>query len=165
MRPAAGFFGKLPATGDFVARGLPPGLRAPLDRWLTACLGGIAPEDWPEDGLRARLTLGGHRVILALVPSGDRLGRLYPLAGVAPGDGVGRGAADAWIDAVLYDLADAADGAIGPEELADRLADADPPAPGAEAGDALPPGDTVWRTDAPPAPATPEGIAALLSSG
>ena len=159
MDPAAGFFGKMPATGDFVARGLAPGLRGPLDRWLTACLGGIAPEDWPEDGLRARLDLG-QVVILALVPSGDRLGRLYPLAGVAPGAGVARAEADAWVDAVLYDLADAADGLIGPDELARRLAAAPPPASGTDEA-----ADIVWRTGAPPVPATPEGVALLISSG
>lgn len=155
-----GFFGKLPATGDFVSRGLPPGMRAALDRWLTACLAGIAPEDWPEDGLRAKLSLAGEEVILALVPSGDRLGRLYPLAGVAPGAGVGRAEADAWVTAVLYDLADAADGLIGADDLAARLAAAPLPSPGP--GE---PGDVVWRTGHPPAPPTPEGVARLLSSG
>lgn len=160
MKTAAGFFGKLPATGDFVSRGLPPALRAALDRWLTAGLAGIAPEDWPEDGLRAKLALAGEEVIIALVPSGDRLGRLYPLAGVAPGAGVGRPEADAWVDVVLYDLADAADGLIGADDLAARLAAAPPPLPGP-----CDTGEVVWRTGQPPAPPTPEGIARLLSSG
>ncbi len=159
MTPAAGFFGKMPATGDFVARGLAPGLRSPLDRWLTACLGGVAPERWPEDGLRAKLDLG-QVVILALVPSGDRLGRLYPLAGVAPGAGVARPAADAWVEAVLYDLADAAEGLIGPEDLARRLEAAPRPSPGDDATAGI-----AWRTGAAPVPATPEGVARLLSSG
>ncbi len=35
---ATGFFGKLPARGDFVARGLPPGARPVVDRWLTRML-------------------------------------------------------------------------------------------------------------------------------
>jgi type VI secretion system protein ImpM len=159
MDGAAGFFGKMPATGDFVARALAPGLRGPLDRWLTACLCGVAPEDWPENGLRAKLDLG-QVVILALVPSGDRLGRLYPLAGVAPGAGVARPDADAWVDAVLYDLADAAEGLIGPDDLASRLASVPLPAPGADSA-----ADIVWRTGATAVPATPEGVARLLSSG
>jgi type VI secretion system protein ImpM len=160
MDASAGFFGKMPATGDFVARRLPSGMRGPLDRWLTACLGGIAPEDWPEDGLRAKLTLAGEDVILALVPSGDRLGRLYPLAAVAPGAEVGRADADAWVEAVLYDLADAAEGLIGPDELADRLSAVPPPVSGANE-----PATGIWRTGVDPAPATPEGVARLLSSG
>lgn len=160
MRLSPGFFGKLPATGDFVSRGLRPGMRTALDRWLTACLGGIAPEQWPEDGLRAKLSLAGEEVILALVPSGDRLGRVYPLAAVAPVAGVGRAEADAWVDAVLYDLADAAEGLIGADDLAARLAAVHYPSPG-QAG----PAEAVWRTGRPPAPATPEGVARLLSSG
>jgi hypothetical protein len=70
-------------------------------------------------------------VILALVPSGDRLGRLYPLAGSHRGR-AWRADADAWVEAVLYDLADAAEGLIGPDDLARRLAAVPPPAPGAD---------------------------------
>ena len=160
MNRWTGFFGKMPATGDFVARGLPPGLRAPLDRWLTEGLATTAPEDWPPDGLRALVTLGNLAVAMAAVPSEDRLGRLYPLVAVTPGDNVTREAANAWCDAVIYGLADAADGLIGPDELARRLYDAGAPETGAS-----PPGDIVWRTGRAPAPATPSGIRSLLSSG
>lgn len=160
MADWTGFFGKMPATGDFIGRGLPPGLRQPLDRWLTACLAEIAPEDWPPDGIRARLTLGGMTVLVSAVPSEDRLGRLFPLVALRPGADIPQDAADVWCTVVLYDLADAADGLIGPEDLAARLDAAPPP----EAGDAETT-DIVWRCGGPPAPATPEGARTLVSSG
>ena len=154
-----GFFGKMPVTGDFVCRGLPPGLRQPMDRWLTACLAEIAPEHWPPDGIRARLTLGGMTVLFSAVPSEDRLGRLFPLVAVRPGENVPQSAADAWCTAVLYDLADAADGLIGPEDLAARIDAAPVPEAGADETT-----DIVWRSGAAPAPATPAGARTLLSS-
>ncbi len=155
-----GFFGKMPATGDFVSRGLPPAVRPALDRWLSGHLASVAPEDWPEEGLRARLTLAGLPAVLALVPSGDRLGRLYPLAGLADGTGVTREGAERWAEAVIYDLADAAEGLIVPEELAARLAAAPPPATGAEEA-----ADGVWRVGRPAVGTCPSDIAAILSSG
>lgn len=160
MRRWTGFFGKMPAAGDFVARSLPPGVRPALDRWLSAHLALIAPEDWPEEGLRARLTLAGQPAVLALVPSGDRLGRVYPLAGLADGTDVTRAGADIWADEVVWDLADAADGLIGPDDLAARLATTPPPARGEEP---LP--DGVWRSGCPAGGTSPAEISALLSSG
>ena len=73
------------------------------------------------------------------MPSGDRLGRLYPLAGLADGTGVTPEGADGWAEAVIYGLADAAEGLIGPEDLAARLAAAPPPATGATEAP-----DSVW---------------------
>ena len=160
MTDWTGFFGKMPATGDFIGRGLPPGLRQPLDHWLTSCLAGIAPEDWPADWIRPRLTLGNTTVLVSAVLSEDRLGRLYPLVAVRPGDGISHDAADAWCSAVLYDLADAADGLIGPEELVARLAAAPEPPRGPSAA-----GGIVWRSGGPSAPATRAGALDLLSSG
>jgi type VI secretion system protein ImpM len=155
-----GFFGKMPATGDFVSRGLPPAVRPALDRWLSAYLAGVQPEDWPEEGLRARLTLAFQPAVLALVPSGDRLGRIYPLAGLADGTDVTRAGADAWSEAVIYDLADASEGLIGPGELMVRLAAAPPPGTGTEALS-----DGVWRAGGAPTGTSPGELAALLSSG
>ncbi len=160
MEAWTGFFGKMPATGDFIGRGLPAGLRQPLDHWLTACLAGIAPQDWPPDGIRARMALGGRTVLVSAVPSEDRLGRLFPLVALRPGADVPREAADRWCTAVLYDLADAADGLIGPDELGARLAAAPAPETGADEAS-----DIVWRSGGPVAPATREGVAALISSG
>ncbi|ETX30228.1 type VI secretion system-associated protein TagF, partial [Roseivivax isoporae] len=79
-----GFFGKLPAAGDFVARGLPPGARAPLDRWLTQMLGEAAarPAAWPGAGLLAVMRAGQGTLLVAALPSRDAAGRAFPLAAV-----------------------------------------------------------------------------------
>ena len=87
---AAGFFGKFPSHGDFVARRLPAGFLQPWDAWLQAgladsldrlgdawlptylnspiwrfalCVGVCGPQAW-----------GG-----VLMPSVDRVGRYFPL--------------------------------------------------------------------------------------
>ena len=70
-RPVAGFFGKLPATGDFVCRGLPDAFRKPWDSWLTRY---IAPlqrggHSFPQGGLRFRLPSGGHLAAGVILPS------------------------------------------------------------------------------------------------
>lgn len=81
-----GFFGKLPAHGDFVARGLPVGARQVLDRWLTQVLRlcGPAPEDWPPGGLRALIAHAGAPMALLILPSRDAAGREFPLPRSAP---------------------------------------------------------------------------------
>ena len=73
-----GVFGKHPQAGDFVARGLPAGLRRPLDLWVTR---NLARRDtgWPEGGLRGVLDLSGTPVLLLALPSRDRTGRRFPL--------------------------------------------------------------------------------------
>ena len=81
-RPIAGFFGKLPGTGDFVERGLPPAFRRNWDGWLTRH---IAPRHragavWPEGGLRFRLISGGYTAAGLILPSQDSAGRAFPLS-------------------------------------------------------------------------------------
>lgn len=77
-----GFFGKLPATGDFVARGLPQGLRPFLDQWLTRNFAHRTrtPDDWPTDGCRAIVKWEKNWLILLILPSRDKAGREFPLA-------------------------------------------------------------------------------------
>jgi hypothetical protein len=58
MTPAAGFFGKMPATGDFVARRLAAGLRGPLDRWLTPASAASRPRTGPRTGCAPGSTSG-----------------------------------------------------------------------------------------------------------
>lgn len=81
-----GFFGKLPAAGDFVARGLPQGVRPVLDRWLTRHLvfASEYPEDWPEAGIYALITGPAGPLSVALIASHDASGRRFPLAACAP---------------------------------------------------------------------------------
>lgn len=81
-RPVAGFFGKLPATGDFVWRGLPDTFRKPWDAWLTRHVAPLQRKGttFPQGGLRFRLPSGGHLAAGVIVPSEDSAGRLFPLS-------------------------------------------------------------------------------------
>ena len=103
-RPVAGLFGKLPATGDFVWRGLPDGFRKPWDAWLTRH---IAPlqrggATFPPAGLRFRLPSGGRLAAGMILPSQDSAGRQFPLSLllIAQGD-LTPVQIDPWCDAAL----------------------------------------------------------------
>ena len=99
---AAGLFGKLPARGDFVARGIDRALLRPLEDWLMPVVEGargVLGEGWASawraapawrfwigpgalagdwtHGLRSH---GGGAITGVLLPSADRQGRLFPLA-------------------------------------------------------------------------------------
>lgn len=94
-----GFAGKLPARGDFVARGLPRSFLEAWDGWLGVVMPG-SREILGEAGWRAawmeapiwRFALPGGQAgpdaaAGVLLPSTDRAGRLWPLtlAAVLPG--------------------------------------------------------------------------------
>ena len=87
---AAGFFGKLPALGDFITRRLPGQFVQPWDRWLTQ---GLAEsrnrlgDTWLDSylvsplwrfvlapGIAGRMAWAG-----VMMPSVDRVGRYFPL--------------------------------------------------------------------------------------
>lgn len=100
---AYGFFGKLPAHGDFIRRGLPQGFVDPWDRWMQERMlaaRSAAGETWDGLYLHApiwRFTLsagvcGAAPALGVLMASVDRVGRQFPLtlAAQAPG---GQGAA------------------------------------------------------------------------
>lgn len=81
-----GFYGKIPATGDFVCRRLPLDFVQPWDRWMAQYLAPlIGTEIWPDE-LALRFLSGSAGfgpaagVILA---SADRVGRRFPLSLVA----------------------------------------------------------------------------------
>ena len=93
---APGFFGKLPAHGDFVGRRLPATLIDPLDAWLQRALlesrhalGDAWLPAWLESPIwRFVLTQGvcGARSWSGvMMPSADRVGRCFPLVLAAPG--------------------------------------------------------------------------------
>lgn len=98
MPPAVlpGWYGKLPALGDFAGRRLPPLFVEPWDRWLAAGLGWWRQSDeaWLDIYLAApvwRFALGagvpfelspGYAGVL--MPSVDRVGRYFPLTVVRP---------------------------------------------------------------------------------
>lgn len=103
-RPVAGFFGKLPTTGDFVWRGLPDAFRRNWDAWITRHIatlqrGGHA---FPSGGIRFRLPSGGRLAAGVIQPSEDSAGRLFPISLllIAPGD-LSPAQIDEWCDAVL----------------------------------------------------------------
>ncbi len=98
---APGWYGKLPALGDFASRRLDPGWIECWDDWLAAELGRLKadrPEQWLDDYLASpawRFALmpgampgatAGDDVfrVGVLVPSVDRVGRYFPLAVASP---------------------------------------------------------------------------------
>ena len=107
MSGVPGWYGKLPALGDFASRRLAPEWIAPWDRWLATGLHQLreaAPEAWLENYLASpawRFALlpgamperaGDGLRVGVLVPSVDRVGRYFPLVVVSeplprPGDG------------------------------------------------------------------------------
>lgn len=86
---SVGFFGKLPARGDFVRSGLPRSFTDPWDAWLQRGLAytQAAAPGWVAAWLEApvwrfRLAPGlcGQDAVLGLwLPSVDRAGRYFPL--------------------------------------------------------------------------------------
>ena len=86
----AGFFGKLPARGDFVRDGLPGSFVGPWDDWLRLALAGSRDhlgKDWLAAWMEApvwRFALaaglcGDAAAIGVMLPSADRAGRYFPL--------------------------------------------------------------------------------------
>lgn len=122
-----GFAGKLPARGDFVARGLPRGFLDAWDEWLgrvipgsRAILGAAWLPAWLEAPIWRFALPGGQAgpdaVAGVLLPSVDRAGRHWPLtlAAVLPGQVAAPMPDPAWFAALE---------AIGLEAV---LADTDP---------------------------------------
>jgi type VI secretion system protein ImpM len=138
MRQAAGFYGKLPALGDFVQRGLPPAFIERWDRWLQDSLRAVhqALGDACHDHF---VHAPAWRFVLApgvltadawtgvLLPSCDRVGRDFPLTVALPFAGAldplaTLDRADGWF-AALERLAREAQGAsLALDEFEARLA-------------------------------------------
>lgn len=150
QRPVAGFFGKLPTTGDFVWRGLPDAFRKHWDFWLTRH---VAPlqhhgRQFPPQGLRFRLTSGNRLAAGVIVPSRDSADRRFPLSLLVIADGdLALPVIEAWCDAAL---------ALQPETLSpDDLWHALDALP-APASDTLTAGPMqLWTKGAPPQTADP----------
>lgn len=137
-----GLFGKLPSTGDFVVRGLPPPFHAFWDRFCTLHLAPMqrAGAPWPEGGLRFRLASGGRAAMAVVVPSRDSVGRAYPLAVFGFCDALP--AAGASLDLWLDEAARAAETVRDADLLWQALEVIAPPS-GPDAPDM--PGIIVWR--------------------
>lgn len=141
-----GFFGKLPARGDFVRAGLPEDFVAPLDIWCRECLTAsraVLGEGWEEAWMIAPIwqfllppgACGPHAVLGVWMPSIDRARRHYPFMLCALAESVHELAAGAAWAAAAEDsgLACVVDDAP-PDQLSAQLAapaaDAPPLTPG-----------------------------------
>ena len=117
-----GWYGKLPALGDFASRRLPPDWIEPWDHWLASGLHQLreaAPEAWLDNYLASpawRFALlpgalparaGDGLRVGVLVPSVDRVGRYFPLVVVSeplprPSDGAQVAALWHWAGQLEY---------------------------------------------------------------
>jgi type VI secretion system protein ImpM len=106
-----GFYGKLPARGDFVQAGLSRDFTDPWHEWVQTVIAGsrtMMGEDWLPAFLEApvwRFALagglcGGRCVLGLMLPSVDRVGRYFPLtiAALATHDLSDQGLASSWLD-------------------------------------------------------------------
>lgn len=98
-------FGKLPGHGDFIARGVPGGLRERLDTWLSAWLAaGQADLGEGFTGVyegAAPWLFESHAATAVLLPSMDAVGRHFPLLAVCGPEVVTQDVYDAMIDALV----------------------------------------------------------------
>jgi type VI secretion system protein ImpM len=105
-----GFYGKLPARGDFVRNGLPREFTDPWDDWLQAAIAGsrtLMGEAWLPAYLEApvwRFCLppgmcGASAALGLMLPSVDRAGRYFPLTFAALSPHASAAATgEAWLD-------------------------------------------------------------------
>jgi type VI secretion system protein ImpM len=129
----AGFYGKLPARGDFVRGALPRGFTDRWDAWLAPAIAGSRAamgEDWLPAFLEAPVWrfavsagLCGDRAALGLMlPSVDRAGRYFPLTFAALyGDGSAPADDPAWLDGCEAAGRAALEQDAGPDQLAAML--------------------------------------------
>ena len=156
-----GFFGKIPATGDFVVRRLDRNFVRFWDRLAARHLVKLIEADlWPSQlGLRFILHVGRHAPMVGVtVPSWDRVGRHFPLAAAsscpeAGPDVIARTAA--WFSGVEKILIAAREERMDADRLADKLAGLPfPPLPPSKAG--ILKGLLLWVDGMPPVAADPE---------
>lgn len=134
----AGFFGKLPTTGDFVSRNLPSDFIRAWDPWVSRHLvplinAAIWPDGTPLFFLAGPDFLGPMTGVIA--PSRDKGGRRYPLtiaARPAAADIMLLVDAHGWFEDVLDAALVAVRGDVEPDRLGEHLQLLDLPEPGAE---------------------------------
>lgn len=143
-----GFFGKLPARGDFLARRVPPGVAAAWDEWLgrlTLAVRDAAGEAWPEAWLTAPLWHFALGARLAppvgaagvLVASTDRVGRMFPFTLIGAASGV---PGEAWSVTLEAEILAALDDGFDPDTLDAALLALGPP----DAESPIEPGSSLW---------------------
>lgn len=82
-----GFFGKMPATGDFVSRGLAGEFVRAWDPWISTHLVPMQTAGVWAGGTSLRFLLGPAAMgpmAGVILPSADRIGRRFPLTLAAP---------------------------------------------------------------------------------
>jgi len=133
-----GFYGKMPATGDFVTRRLPGDFVRIWDRWLAQHLVPLfGSEFWPSATalrfLAGPASFGASAGII--VQSADRVGRQFPLTVVAQlaEAPVRLADAEAWFTSIEEAAFAAQHGKLTPDELNAALAAL--PVPPFEPGD------------------------------
>ncbi|WP_287309819.1 type VI secretion system-associated protein TagF [Mesorhizobium sp.] len=156
-----GFYGKMPATGDFVTRRLPGDFVRIWDRWLARHIVPlIGSETWPRT--TALRFLAGPAAFGAsagiILQSADRVGRQFPLSIVAQlADApVQLARADAWFARIEEAAFAAQRGELTPDDLDSALATL--PVPPVEPGEEVISDMVMWtaRSDIfdvdPPSP-------------
>ncbi len=168
----AGFFGKLPARGDFVRAGLPSSFVTPWDEWMARMLAASQRRlggTWIEAWLQAPVwcfafepgVCGPDCAIGLWMPSVDRVGRNYPLVLAAVVGGttaarlVGRGGG--FLDEAEAAGLAALEDDLDPDRLAERVGRALQAAPGGVAAA----GGLVGRAGSGPSGAGQGGGAGL----
>jgi type VI secretion system protein ImpM len=162
MRMIAGFYGKLPARGDFVRVGLPRDFIDPWDEWLTEVITAsrtTMSDNWLPAFLESpvwRFILpaglcGGRAVLGLMLPSVDRAGRYFPLtfaalfAGRPPApESPG---ATAWLDRCEAAGRAALDEDAEPDRLSKMIGEHEPMP---DLGDPPPTAQSRWWTDGSP---------------
>ncbi|TPN85018.1 type VI secretion system-associated protein TagF [Mesorhizobium sp. CU2] len=122
-----GFYGKMPATGDFVTRRLPADFVRGWDRWLAQ---NIVPlfglDTWPQNtALRFLAGSGSFGASVGIVlQSADRVGRQFPLSVVArlSEAPMKLAYAERWFDGIETAALAAQRGELTPDELDTALA-------------------------------------------
>ncbi|MEO6340242.1 MAG: type VI secretion system-associated protein TagF [Caulobacteraceae bacterium] len=136
-----GLYGKLPAVGDFVRRGLEPAVAAKLQDWLQQGLAGLAGGDAQTRDetidtapswrfVASAGVLGEAAMAGMLAPSRDRVGRRYPLiALVELTDSAAEAAAacSVWFDGLDRIVESAVTQGAGADEVFDALKALGPP--------------------------------------
>ncbi len=153
----AGFYGKLPARGDFVRAGLPRDFTDPWDEWLQSVMAGsrsLAGDDaWLPAFLEApvwRFVLpprmcGPQAALGLMLPSVDRAGRYFPLtfAALSPRT-TSKECAEAWLDLCEAAGREALEQDTPPQQLAGALGMPELPEAEADAAEA------IWWTEGSP---------------
>lgn len=136
--PVAGWFGKIPALGDFASRRLPPEFVEPWDDWLSEGLFEARQAlgaDWSDTYLNAPVwrfaltqgVLNAHPWFGILMPSADRVGRQYPLTFAASFE-LRIDALELWWASLIGVAIHVAEPGFDAEALEQALRDAAPPA-------------------------------------